>query len=101
MINIRSDDVRSPSYNTAIEGYGQGASRRISAQSQHGCQACPRLRVVFRKVSQHLERCIVVEAFESGVIIVVNEAIEEGIAMSMVCDQTICDTALFFASGCR
>lgn len=38
MINIRSDDARSASCNTAIEGCGQGASRPLWAQSQDGCQ---------------------------------------------------------------
>src|SRR4051794_18205463 len=53
----------------------------------------PREGVWSRRISEGLERCEVIETFETGSIVVVNETVEEGIAIGMRSEQSVSDTA--------
>ena len=58
----------------------------------------PRVRVWSREISESFERSEIVEAFEAGTVVILDEAIEELIAIGMGSEQPVCDAALVLAA---
>ena len=61
-------------------------------------KACPRFRVVSRELSQCFFGCLIAEAFQSCVIVIMNEAVEEGVTIVMGGEQPVGAAALSLSS---
>ncbi|NJM34263.1 MAG: IS630 family transposase [Rhodomicrobium sp.] len=83
-----------------MDNYGTHKTKLVRQATALACprEACPRAGVWSREVGQGLFWGLILEAFESGVIIVMNEAGEEGIAISVIGEQAIGDAPLPLAA---